>query len=194
MANQPSYMAAIVRYARQTVLLFITCLLLPAVVATGQSVYGPEYDVKLGFIYNFVNFVTWPSEVLEKNTGVLVFCFASDDPSSEALFKLNDKSIRGLTIKVERYKDDTSIEKCQIFFFDTRDKDFIRKKLDIAKGRSILTIGEIDDFAKMGGVINFFIESNRLRFQVNIDAAQREGLKLSAQLLQSAEIVREEPK
>jgi hypothetical protein len=193
MANQPRYMPAFKSYARQIVLL-IACLLLPAIVASGQSLYGPEYEVKLGFIYNFANFVTWPTEVLEKNSGVLVFCFASDDPGSQVFFKLNDKSIRGLTIKVEKYKDDKSIEGCQIFFFDTRDKDFIRRKLDIAKGRSILTIGEIDDFAKMGGIINFFIENNRLRFQVNIDAAQRAQLKLSAQLLQSAEIFREEPK
>jgi hypothetical protein len=181
------------RFARQTVLL-IAFLLLPAIVAFAQSVFGPEYEVKLGFIYNFANFVIWPNESLEGSSGMLVLCFASDDPSSEVLFKLNDKSIRGLTIRVEKYKDDSSIERCQIFFFDTRDKDFIRRKLDIAKGRGILTIGEVDDFAKMGGVINFFIDTNRLRFQVNIDAAQREGLKLSSQLLQSAEIIREEPK
>jgi hypothetical protein len=57
-----------------------------------------------------------------------------------------------------------------------------------------LTIGEIEGFTQMGGVINFFEEQNRLRFKVNIDAAKRAGLTMSSQLLGSAQIYREERK
>lgn len=157
-----------------------------------EPVVGPEYEVKLGFLYNFLNFVTWPEEALEKNPDSLILCYASDHPSIDVLYKLDGKSIRGRKIKVIAYQEGTCLEQSHILFFATQNKVFIQGVLDLAKGRSILTIGEVEGFARMGGVINFFEEHNRLRFEVNIDAARREGLKMSSQLLGSAQIVKEE--
>jgi hypothetical protein len=68
-------------------------------------------------------------------------------------------------------------------------KDLIRKHLEAVKDQSILTIGETETFSHMCGIINFFQEDNHLRFKINLDAAQHAGLKLSSQILMSAEIV-----
>jgi YfiR/HmsC-like len=159
-----------------------------------EQVTGPEYEVKLGFIYNFANFVTWPHEAFKNAPGALTLCFASDDPSSDVLYKLDGKHIKGRKIKVMAYQEDVCVEQSQIIFFGTQDKTFIQKVLELVKGKSILTIGEVDGFTSMGGIIDFFEEHNRLRFKVNLDAAQRAGLKMSSQLLVSAQIVNEEHK
>lgn len=159
-----------------------------------ETVTGSEYDVKIGFIYNFANFVAWPAEAFEKSPEELILCFASDTPSADVLYKLDGKCIKGRTIKVVAYRDGTCLEESHILFLATQDKTFIQKVLAPAVSRSILTIGEVEGFTRMGGIINFFTESNRLRFQVNIDAARRAGLKLSSQLLGSAQIVTEERK
>lgn len=164
---------------------------LQAATASGGPVVGPEYDVKIGFIYNFANFITWPSAAFENNPDSLTFCFASDVPSSEVFFKLQGKIVKGRKINVIAYQDRTSLDRSQILFFPTQNKVFIQNILNLAAGRGILTIGEIEGFTRMGGVINFFQERNRLRFEVNIDAARREKLKMSSQLLGSAQIVRD---
>ncbi len=83
---------------------------------------------------------------------------------------------------------------CHILFISSTDEKHIRKRLGAVKNQSVLTVGQTKGFAKkMGGVINFFTEGNSLRFQVNADAAKRAGLKFRAQLMMSAEVVREEP-
>lgn len=156
-----------------------------------DSVTGSEYEVKLGFIYNFINFVTWPETTFESNSDPLVMCIASDNPSSEVLFKMDGKRINQRKIKVITYQEETCLTQSHTLFFATQDKAFIQQVLDRIRGLSILTIGEVDGFARMGGVINFFEDHNRLRFRVNIDAVKRNALKMSSQLLVSAQIVTE---
>ena len=169
---------------------FCIFLLRPPAVR-GGTVTGSEYDVKIGFIYNFAKFVTWPQAAIEKSPDLLVFCFISQDPSTDVFYKLDGKSIKGRKIKVVAYKDGACLEQSQVLFFATQDKVLIQKVLEQVQGRSILTIGEVDGFTQWGGVINFFVENDRLRFKINLDAAQREGLRMSSQLLGSAQIVKE---
>jgi hypothetical protein len=156
-----------------------------------DPVTGSEYEVKLGFIYNFINFVTWPETVFKSDSDPLVMCIVSDNPSSEVLFKMDGKRIKQRAIKVIAYQEEICLTQSHALFFATQDKAFIQQLLDRVKGLSILTIGEVDGFARMGGVINFFEEHNRLRFRVNIDAVQRNALKMSSQLLVSAQIITE---
>ena len=154
-------------------------------------VTGQEYDVKMGFIYNFAKFVTWPQAADDRDPQTLVLCYVADDPSIAVFQKLDGKTIRDRKIKVVAYQDGTCIAQSHIIFFATRDQERIQEILAQAKGRGILTIGEVEGFSRWGGVINLFEESNRLRFKVNLTAARREGLKMSSQLLVSAQIVEE---
>jgi hypothetical protein len=157
--------------------------------ALAGPVTGSEYAVKAGFIYNFINFVTWPKDAFKDSPGTLILCLVSDDPQADVLFQLNGKSVKGRTIKVVPYQEGPCIEKSHILYFATQDRDTIRGILDQVRNRSILTIGEIVDFTSMGGIINFFMDNNQLRFRVNIDAAHRQGLRMSSQILLSAQIV-----
>jgi hypothetical protein len=166
-------------------------ILLPPSGVWSSTLTGREYDVKIGFIYNFAKFVTWPKEAFDKDPDTLVLCYVADDPSLKAFYKLNGKIIKGRKIKVVAFDDGACLEQSHIIFFATQNKDYIQQILEQAKGRSILTIGEVEGFTQWGGVINFFEELNRLRFKVNLAAAQREGLKMSSQLLGSAQIVEE---
>ncbi len=184
---------AVDSYARRAAVALLCCLVLlrPSTVLC-EPVKGPEYEVKIGFIYNFANFVTWPPAVFDDNPDPLILCFVSENLSSEVLYKLDGKSIKGRKIKVIAYRDGACLTKSHILFFATQNKAIIQPILNLANGLGILTIGEVDGFSRMGGVINFFEASNRLRFEINIDAARREGLKMSAQLLGSAQIVKAE--
>jgi YfiR/HmsC-like len=177
---------------RQLVMIALCLMIFGSKYAHAEPLTGLEYNVKAGFIYNFAKFVEWPPAAFE-DSNAIGLCFVSDDPSSDVLFKLNDKTVSGKKIKVKKCEDDDSAEGCNIFFFGTTDKSFIKERLTELKNRSVLTVGEIEGFAQMGGIINFFVEQKRLRFEVNVDAARKAGLKLSSQILMSAEIVKGGP-
>ena len=183
-----------VRFSLWWAVLSLLCILVSIgpVTASDEPVTGPEYEVKLGFIYNFINFVSWPEAIFESKSDPLIMCIASDNPSSQVLYKLNGTNIKQRKIKVIAYQEETCLEQSHVLFFATQQIAFIQQVLDQIKGRSILTVGEVDGFSRMGGTINFFKEHNRLRFRVNISAAQRSALKISSQLLVSAQIVHEE--
>ena len=177
-------------FARWAAIACICCIFFfhPPTAAT-ETVTGAEYAVKAGFIYNFANFVTWPDAAFKNSPDTMVLCFVSDSPESEILYKLNGKTIKGRKLKVQAYEEGNCVDQSHILFFGTQDATFIQPILARAKDRSILTIGEVEGFTRMGGVINFFKDQNRLRFKVNVDTAKRLGLKLSSQILVSAKIV-----
>jgi hypothetical protein len=56
----------------------------------------------------------------------------------------------------------------------------------------VLTVGDVMGSTRNDGIINFFIRDNRVRFEINPDAAGRAGLRISSKLLQLASIVRDE--
>jgi hypothetical protein len=156
-----------------------------------DSVTGQEYRIKAGFIYNFAKFVKWPERAFSDPESPIILCIISSHPFSDVFLALNDKNVGGRKMVVIRYQTPEDAESCHILFFDLPDRDFIRRELKRLDGRSILTVGEVDSFNQLGGIINFFLENNRLRFRVNLDAAKRAGLRLSSLLLMSAEIYRE---
>jgi len=65
----------------------------------------------------------------------------------------------------------------------------LQKCLVDLKGRSILTVGEMEGFALRGGMIELFTERNRVRFRVNLVAAKAANLRISSKLLELAEVV-----
>jgi hypothetical protein len=157
--------------------------------AACQSVTGQEYNVKIGFIYNFINFVSWPDGVFDDPSQPITLCLISNEAPSEVLYKLDGKSVKGRRIQVVPYNGGLCLPQSHVLFFATQDVTLIQKVLGLAHGLGILSIGEVEGFIRLGGVINFFQESNRLRFKINVEAAKREGLKMSSQLLRSAKIV-----
>jgi len=176
-------------------MLFIALFLifLSADTSHAQPSAGSEYQVKAGFIYHFARFTHWPAKDGENETSPFIICIASTYPETDSLFSLQEKMLRKRKLVVKKYESQADIETSHILFIASDDKNYILKKLDDARGQKILTIGEEKEFSEIGGIISFFIEKNRLRFAVNLKAARRAGLKFSAQLLMSAEIIHEEP-
>jgi len=54
---------------------------------------------------------------------------------------------------------------------------------------SVLTVGDVEGFAREGGGINFYVENNKLAFEINLFTARNRGIRLSSQLLSLGKIV-----
>ncbi|MBN2578601.1 MAG: YfiR family protein [Pirellulales bacterium] len=148
-----------------------------------------EYIVKAADLYALGLNVEWPKAALEAAGDKFLIGIVGRDDFADALdFIARKRKIQGRTIVIRRFP---SLEQyqpgCQIVFISrslTPEQQLaaIRK----ISGVGVLLVGESPDFAKEGGIINFYLEGNRVRFEINNEAARRARLHLDAKLLNIA--------
>lgn len=152
-----------------------------------------EYLIKAGFIYNFAKFVEWPSAAFSQPDSPIVIGVLGADPFGNVLDRIvEDKKIGPRGFVVRRYKwgkELKDLKDCKILFISSSEKTHIDEILLSVKGLPILTVGETAGFAERGGVIRFTLEDNRVRFEVNVDAAHQADLNISSRLLTLAKII-----
>jgi hypothetical protein len=149
-----------------------------------------EYQVKAAFLYNFAKFVEWPSNLFRDGHDPLVLCVAGDDSFGNLLDAVvQGKMANGRLLTVRRLQREDEARGCQILFISSSERNRVRPVLKSLNGASVLTVGETEGFAQQGGMINFTLEVNRVHFEINVDAAERAGLKISSKLLSLAKIV-----
>jgi hypothetical protein len=181
------------------VLIAITCLL--SAMALGSHAEGldssdsSEYLIKAGFIYNFAKFVEWPTNAFAQPDSPIVIGILGDDPFGATLDRIvADKKINGRSFAVKRLKwgrDLKDLRDCNILFVSSSEKEHIDGVVDAMKWLPILTIGDAPGFAKRGGIMNFTLEDNKVRFEVNVEAAKHADLTISSRLLTLARIVQQ---
>src|SRR5438309_143637 len=154
-----------------------------------------EYLIKAGFIYNFAKLVEWPTASFAQPDSPIVIGILGEDPFGATLDKIvADKKINGRGIAVKRVKwsrDIKDLKDCNILFVSSSEKEHIESVIEAMKGLPILTIGDAPGFAKRGGIMNFVLEENKVRFEVNVEAAKHADLTISSRLLTLAKIVQQ---
>jgi hypothetical protein len=153
-----------------------------------------EYLIKAGFIYNFAKLVEWPTIAFPQPDSPIVIGILGDDPFGATLDRtVADKKIEGRAFVIKRLKwsDLKNFKDCNILFVSSSEKDHIDSIVDAVKFLPILTIGDTPGFAARGGIMNFVVEDNKVRFEVNLDAAKHADLTISSRLLTLARIVQQ---
>lgn len=149
-----------------------------------------EYQVKAAFLYNFAKFIEWPTETFPSDKSPITFCVFGHDPFGNALEEaLRGKTLNNREFLTRRPKDYPEMKTCQLVFVSGQEDKHLPEILSSLKSASVLVVGESDDFAERGGTVQFFLENNKLRFAVNVDAAKRAHLQISSKLLALAKIV-----
>ena len=159
--------------------------------ARGQAVNN-EYKLKAAYLYKFATYIEWPEGVFSDATAPFVIGILGPDPVGADLRRLATvKKIDGRKIEVRNYEQAKEVRDCHILFESRALKSETRQAAaKLLSGRNILFVGEIPDFLKQEGVINFVIQENRIRIQISKSAYERENLKISAQLLRIATVVK----
>jgi hypothetical protein len=159
--------------------------------AQAQTSVDREQQIKAAFLYNFVKFVDWPAEFLPETGNVISICVFNDDPFYEALETIRDKTVKGRRLVIRRLDAVKDLESCHVAFIGQTEVRRLPQVMQSLQNSSVLTVGETERFAHSGGIINFVVEKNKVRFEINVDRAERARLKLSSQLLSLARVVRE---
>lgn len=161
-----------------------------ALSARAQSSSDREYLIKAAFLYNFLRFVEWPAEALPESDGTIVVCLVGEDPFGEALESIKGKTVKSKDLVIRRILTLQNLGGCQLLFVSSSEKNRLPEIIGALKGRAVLTVGELEGFTQLGGIIRFLIERNNVRFEINVDVAERTGLKISSKLLNLAKVVK----
>ncbi len=155
---------------------------------SAQSKPG-EYQVKAVYLYNFAKFIDWPPRANQKDDAFTV-CVLGRDPFGQVL----DATLAGDAIanKKTAARRVTSVRdaSCDILYIAASEAGRIRQILATIDKPGVLTVSDVPEFTAAGGIIQFVVVEDKIRFEVNLAAAQKAGLTISSQLLKVATAVR----
>jgi uncharacterized protein DUF4154 len=170
--------------------LCLFCIGAPSPAATQQADSPSEYQVKAAFLFNFAKFVEWPADAFAGPQAPFAICVLGQDPFGPLLdAALAGKTMGSHPVSLRRIKEHSEARRCHIVFVSASEVRNYLEVIDTVRGSSVLLVGDTDGFAALGGMIEFTLEGNHVRFLINPDAAQRAGLMLSSKLLMLARIV-----
>ena len=152
--------------------------------SAAQAAAPTQDDVEAAYLYNFAKFVTWPAKA---NADALNVCILGKDPFGPTLDQVvAGETIDGRHLAVIRLADELSAQRCAILFIGESESSNLDRDLAAVAHLPILTVSDIPGFMEDGGTIQFVLREDRVRFEVNLNAARKCGIVLSSQLLKVA--------
>ena len=150
-----------------------------------------EYHVKAAFLYNFAKFVEWPEEAFRGPNDPITIGILGKDPFGSYLDRtIKNKTVKGRNLVVKRFEKANDLQACHILFISASEQKRLSQVLNKLNNWNVLTVSDIESFSRVGGMVNLIREGNKVRFEINVDAAKRAGLKISSHVLKLANIVR----
>ena len=158
----------------------------------GGGVVSPEYKLKAALLYKLTRFIEWPE--LAKKYSTFGICLLGRDDFGNALDALESRKVEQRPIRIHRFVQSEAVdERCQILFISESKRPFLKPILRTLSRYPILTIGDVEKFAELGGMIEFTRGHKRIGFRINLKQANAVGLKIAAPLLELATIVETTP-
>jgi hypothetical protein len=159
--------------------------------SSSQPAAPTEYEIKAVWLLNFARFVEWPADAFSSPQAPLVVCVVGRDPFGSALEKtLAGKTIGGRPLAIRRLPADRDLAGCHVIFFSNSEKKKHRELIAKLRGTPVLTVGESDGFLNDEGLIQFVRREDTIRFAVNLESARSTRLKVSANLVKVAVLVK----
>lgn len=141
-----------------------------------------EYEMKAAYLYNFVNFTTWP----ESSPATVKLCVLGKDSFRGSLEKLTRKNNANLRIQLNYIADAKSADHCHLLFIDSSEGSNAATIIPKLEKMPILTVTDSPEVFDTGGMIGLFMDGQRLTFDVNYAKTQASNLVISSKLLRVA--------
>ncbi len=156
---------------------------------TTESEGLPEYFVKAAMLYHFARFTKWPKDAFADSDTPVRICVLGQDPFGSDLDTLVHHQIRKRDIVTIRVRNVRHAKECHLLFIAKSEEKRLQSILKVLAERPILTIADMDRFARLGGIIHLKIHKETVRFEINTGFAQRVGLAFNSEMLMLADII-----
>ena len=170
--------------------------LITGVLAFGPALAGAEMPdvepaVKATFLYKFAPFVEWPPNAFAFPSDPLVICVVGTDAVTGLVDEAaRGQSVRGRAVTVVHLPALARDSRCHILYGALRGESAV-SVLNAVRGSPVLTATDAARDARARGIVNFVIQDNRVRFEIDLDAASNNKLMISSKLLSLAASVRQ---
>jgi hypothetical protein len=156
----------------------------------GNQQLTKEFHIKALFLYNFANFVEWPTDAFKDAETPLRMCLYGSVPFGGFLDAVDGTRIRDRHLKIIRTSDPADIESgCHILFVGTNHLDTIEKLFKNMNHLFVLSIGNVKGFTDKGGIVNILRTQDQQKFDINLSKAIENGLLIDSDLLSLARII-----
>jgi hypothetical protein len=160
---------------------------LSASMVRAQEGESREYKIKAAYLLNFAKFVEWPTNRFPTPTTPIKVGVLGKDPFGPDLERtIGGRVIGGRKCEIMRTDDPEAALSCHIIFISSSERKELPAILEKLHRGNVLTVGELEQFTSQGGILGFYLYENTVRFEVNPQAAEQAGLRISAKLLQIA--------
>jgi hypothetical protein len=150
-----------------------------------------EYHIKAAYLYNLTKFVEWPPQVFPNAADPIVICVLGQSPIGDELAEaVKGERIDGRQLIVRPIPAVEQASRCHLLFIASDNRKHARSILEEVKTAGLLTVGETNGFLEEGGVVNFKLEGNKVLIEINMNAAERQKLRISSKLLSLVRVVR----
>ena len=171
------------------VIMTLIMLLIFAHRGTGQGVSIKEYQLKAVFLFNFTQFVDWPSNSFTSDDAPLVIGIMGEDPFGSYLQQtVSGEKAKKHPVMVRRFATLDEVKSCHIMFINLDDEKKRVEATESLKARNILTVSDRPGFLEEGGMVRFMTKDNKIKLQINPEASKSANLVISSKLLRLAEI------
>ena len=153
-----------------------------------------EYQVKAAILFNLPKYVEWPAERFPSpQSPILLGILGDDNFGDDFKSMVEGKTIDGRKLFLKHLSPGEDVKSLHLLFIAASERKRIAQTLDKLRESSVLTVGETDDFAQIGGMVQLTMKDSRIRPQVNLDAAERAHLKISSRLLTISDVLKGRP-
>jgi len=160
----------------------------------GASKTPREYQLKAVFLTGFTKFLQWPNAAFSKKNTRITVCVLGKHPFGRALNiavdRTNKRKRKGRRLKVRYINRLKQIDSCHILYVSKSERNRRSEALRYAKHYYVLTVSDMKRFVKNGGMIQFYIRSNKVRFFINPKTVRNADLEPHGNLLRVADIVK----
>jgi hypothetical protein len=143
-----------------------------------------EYHVKAAYLFHFAQLVEWPADSPNQGGDSLLVCTLGDDPfNGELEGTVAGKQIGFRTVRIRHLRTLQNTSDCNVLFISKSEGNRIPSLVASLRNAPVLTVGDTDDFLGAGGMIRWFLDGKKVRFEINLQAAESARLRISSQLL-----------
>lgn len=143
------------------------------------------------YLFHFANFIEWPESSFNNNDSFNI-CINGKTEINKYIHEIEGENVKGKKIKINKNVSGEDIQNCQILFVSRAGVLKLNQIKDILQNNSILLVSDKQDYIRDGGMIEYFIQNNKLRVAINIDSVNKNGLRISSKLLRIAKVVSED--
>jgi len=163
-------------------------------VALNEGERVKEYAAKAAFLVNFAKFIKWPPTAFESASAPIVIGVLGSDPFGPALdAALERQQIGGRRLVAKRFRTLKDLGRCHLLFVSEEMNPQVPTIAEHCEKHAIFSVCDVPGQAARGATAGFYFEKNKIRFEINPEAARRSRLEVSSQLLKLAQLVKDDP-